>query len=533
MSVTPAWKLYISNSNPASNFIDITPDVRIANTVRAKYGIWGNDFTDRVADTGEISFTLNNSADNSVGSAGYYTPGHTNAMINFGPGLAVRLDYIYNGGTAVRFLGYIPPDGIRVTTGTNGRRSTHVTALDWMEQAAITDVGQLAYQGSIGLDDIVGTVAYYGVNRPPWSGTALSTGISEFNTVHDGSNSRTKAMTLFHRAALSEMGYVYIQHGTVGWEMLRAENRQDRNEVLYANAPVATLSNVFLEETAESSRKYNYVTVKVYPFSTDSSNQVLFGLESPIKINNAQREVIIGRFTDPNNSAVGVTCIDAVTPVGTTDYAAFVNNDGSGANLTSGLTVTTEIGAYSTKYIITNNSGQDGYITTLQQRGKAVYTYDPVTATVGDIADELPDSPNTIGTADFMNMNTIGAYELFLDMKYHSNLEEAVGIAKNIMTKIVNAPPVDLNTISFYANRDATLMQAVMDTDIGSHIRVTEDQSGISAKDYFINGIEYRISAANIILVRWLLAPGSYTTVYWRLGVAGRSELSTTAFLAV
>ena len=80
-----------------AGWTDISDDV--LPPVHGTYGILGNGPTDRVAGTGTMTFTLNNSVSNSGGLAGYYSPGHTNCLSGFEAGIGVRLGVTYDGKT--------------------------------------------------------------------------------------------------------------------------------------------------------------------------------------------------------------------------------------------------------------------------------------------------------------------------------------------------------------------------------------------------------------------------------------------------
>src|SRR4030065_1368367 len=72
------------------NWTDVTADARASVEIAVQYGISGTGPADRVAQTGTLSFALDNSEHNSGGLIGYYAPGHANCRNGFEGGCPGR-----------------------------------------------------------------------------------------------------------------------------------------------------------------------------------------------------------------------------------------------------------------------------------------------------------------------------------------------------------------------------------------------------------------------------------------------------------
>src|SRR3990170_7798644 len=97
--MTIALEMQFSGSGGA--WTDVWSDVPVS----IQYGISGVGPFDHIADTGTMSFALNNAQSNSSGSLGYYSPGSGTARSGFEIGINVRLAVTYSGSTFYKFVG--------------------------------------------------------------------------------------------------------------------------------------------------------------------------------------------------------------------------------------------------------------------------------------------------------------------------------------------------------------------------------------------------------------------------------------------
>ena len=133
---------------------DITADTRIGvQPLEIDYGINGSGPLDRIASTGTMTWAMDNSVSNSGGVVGYYSPGHTNARAGWDIGIGVRCKLTYGGTDYYKGLGTlitVIPDA-----GQYQRQAVLCTAVDWMDEAAITRIRGIGIQTNQRSDQII------------------------------------------------------------------------------------------------------------------------------------------------------------------------------------------------------------------------------------------------------------------------------------------------------------------------------------------------------------------------------------------
>src|SRR5262245_8745037 len=115
-------------------WVDVTRDVRADTPIRLEYGIQGTSPTDRVASTGTLTFSLDNSEANSQGPLGPCSPNPANVRAGFGLGIGVRLAITYDDVPRYKWRGTL--DAIQPVPGIAGTRRVQCVAVDWMDEAA-------------------------------------------------------------------------------------------------------------------------------------------------------------------------------------------------------------------------------------------------------------------------------------------------------------------------------------------------------------------------------------------------------------
>jgi len=508
--------------NLTAGWTDVTGDVLVGTPQSVKRGIRASGPLDRVAGTGTLTFALRNDAGNSAGLEGYYSPGHSNCVSGFGPGMYGRLIITYEGGEYCKFYGRVPYGGIKVETGKLGMKRVFVEVRDYMEQAAIHELYLPSFTTEKRIDQIAALIVANMPTAPLM--TDYQTGTYIFNTVFDTVRAKTKALTEFGKLALSELGYVYVRCERGNGEILTVEGQSTRpgktslsagniittggfllqengDDLLQENGDQVILDAILsitgefdnsqiAAETASGDQVYNVVKLLTYPRRFDSSVAVLWTLQRAMKVEAGETVKITGRYRDPDGDAQ-VSGIDMVTPVATTDYLFNSEDDGSGTNMTASLTVTATYGTNAVEYELTNGAGTDGYVTLLQARGKGVYLYDTVESAAQD-DDSIED---------------YGQRVLSIDMKYQDDPFEIAGVADDILAAY-KTPLTAVNTILLCANKSASLMRMFLAFDIGDRIRLTEDVSGLEDEDYFINGVGFDI-IKKVIYFTWYLKPAA------------------------
>jgi len=465
---------------------DVSEDV--LKPLEISYGIGGNGVMDRVASTGEIRLELNNSEANSAGLVGYYTPGHTNCRAGFDIGIGVRV-WMTDGTNTKRIYGRIPPDGIQVVAGTKRERRTMVTALDWMNQAAIYPLVVQEGAENKRIEEVV-ALLLAAIPVAPLS-TDYGTGTDTFPYAFDTLGTATRALTEFQKLALSEGGYIYIHHDDTYGEVLKVDGRYSRWE----RTSGVTLDNTMVElDTSYGAQFANKLQVTANPREVDAAaTTVLYSLPKAMSIapGTDNTATFSGKYRDPTGGSKQVSGKDLVSLVATTDYLMNSAEDGSGDDLTAYLDVSgCTYGANATEFVLVNTGTLTGYITKLQVRGKGIYFYDPQIVQVEDAA----------LTASH------GEYLLNIDQKYQDDVNASASAANYWLTR-QKTPREDVLSVTFYPKYSSALMAAFLALDTGDRFTLSEDMTGLSAQDYFINGVNITINGERNITCQWIPSP--------------------------
>jgi hypothetical protein len=136
------FEIYISSA-----WVDVSTDILYSPNPKGAVGILDNGYLDLVQNGNQLSFSLNNSEANSQATLGYYS--------TLGPANLVRLSFMYDQRRKYKFLGYIPPDGVRVYGGTKGPRRVDVVCRDWFGLINEYRVRELAYATNKRADEAI------------------------------------------------------------------------------------------------------------------------------------------------------------------------------------------------------------------------------------------------------------------------------------------------------------------------------------------------------------------------------------------
>jgi len=544
--ITCDFAVYMQFSGTANAWVDVTRDVILP--IEGDYGLGGAGVTERIAQTGSLTFALDNSEKNSAGLIGYYSPGHRNCRAGFRVGIPVKIVFSYDGRNYCKFRGRIPPDGIIVAPFELGERKTYITVRDWLEQAAIHEITLPELLQNKNTNESIQAV----IDNMPIPPETIQYGTPENTSsyVFDTASSKTRALTEITKIIMSEFGYAYITHDEFNEEKLVIEGRNDRSTSTTKNTIIspADVSGRLLTEDGDyfvtedgdylllnetiplslgeyirpdasvvhASEIATQVQATAHPRKIDSTpTTVLFSLEKPIQIDAGETFTgLRGRYRDPAGAATYVSGMDMVAPVGTVHYLANTSSAGTATDLTANFSVTAVYGASDVAYTVTNNGTVDGYLTFLQAVGRGIYNYDPVTYVA----------------TDQTSMSEFGSYVVSIDMKYQDDPTIANALV-NILLSRKSTPVTTFEEVSFIANRNMTLMGAFLETDVGTRVRLTETVSGID-EDYFIQGVRFKVYPGGIIEYAWKVKRASEDIYqFWLLEVAGRSELGVTTYL--
>lgn len=493
-------------ANLTAGWTDITDDA--IGTLRASWGMSGTTPTDRIAETGTMNFSLNN-------SAGYYTPGGASVRAGWKKGIEIKAEMVYDQDTYIRFRGVI--DAIEFEV----RRSTlifaHVTVVDWMNYAATHPMVTPALMTDATADQAISTIVAGMPNHPQQ--TSYETGVNTFPVVFDVTRTVGVAYTEFSRIVNSELGYLYLTKDAGKGETLVFENLQHRNGLhSIATIPFASTSYLLLEtgdkmllETGDKiylninitdsppinteviklgithgDNLTNRIFMKVYPRRIDAAAVTLYQLGDVINIGSGDTLEFRANYNDPSGGA-DVGGLEMIVPVATTDYTLNDTEDGSGVDLTADAIVTVTFGANGADVSILNTSVDNAYLTMFKLRGKGIYTY----STGGYVAEDIP------------SILQYGYLEQNIDQKYQSNVVWSKPIADS-QVYIDRYPRTVLRSIRYCANRSSNTMMAFLNYDIGDLVVITDSAMGTTG-GYFIQGISFEVVDLGIVWVTYNL----------------------------
>ena len=515
---------------------DITADVLLGvQPMRGSYGIKGAGPLDRVGETGTLTFALNNSASNSGGVQGYYTPGHANARAGWDVGVHLWVVLKYGDINYVKFNGSVT--SISPDAGQYQRQAVIVTCTDWMDEAAVSKLKEIAVQADSRADQLITTVVTGSVGRQP-KNTSYATGISTFAYSLDNfKDTQTTVLRALADVTMSEMGYLYVIGGATTCSdaalfkgvggILRFESRHTRP---LTGDPSVTFDETMVEMKVRRSRQdlINQTFVTVHPRTLDAAVTTLWELtttEVVPSVTQASTMTMIAEFTSKiitetdydassSTSARGtqLASTNLTSPVSGTDWVANSASDGSGSNMTSDVAMTVSVtGANTAVLQFVNSASSTAYLTTVQIRGIAL----------------RDNSATTLSDKDATSIAAYGEQDVRINMPYESDTNVGLGIAKwqnSVNKDIRNTVP----SVAFIGNTSATLMEQSLLREPGDKIGLVESMTGTlgSGNGFFINGVDWSLGTGSIFTVRWSLVPADWAIGdRWILAQAGASEL--------
>ncbi len=299
-----------------SNWTDVSADVRANTQYSLQYGMPGHKPTQRIATTGRLKFSMDNSAKNSGGLRGYYSPGHTNVRTGFELNVPTRLsvragtfygddkygDFYYGADPYYRFIGKLRR--IRVIPGLKGERRTECTAFDFIHEMSKHKMDLLALMENTASGTVFSNVIANMDDSP--DATSYATGIDTFPYAGDDmQDERTTALAAARKITLSEFGYIYIKGDEVTGGVLVFEDRQSR----VGGSPLFTIDDgdlVSMEVSRPIDQVYNKIRTLARPREVGSSPEVLSTLRTTMAVRAGAAEIIKSRYADPDQRSVRI-----------------------------------------------------------------------------------------------------------------------------------------------------------------------------------------------------------------------------------
>lgn len=527
------YETYLNNV-----WVDISPYV--IEDVTGEWGIYGNTPVDRVAGTGEMRIVLEN-------STGLFTPGLNQTLSGWKKGVPFRVTCVFEGKPTVKFYGTVRK--IDFDSGILNAGNAYVTILDWMNTAAEHPILLSSILTDKRIDEAVTNI----VNNMPIQplNRQFALGIDTFPSVFDNTKPSTKALTEFNKLGLSELGYIYLKKDAQYGETLVVESRNSRgissepsplpksrgtsSRLMTEDGKYIVTENrekIILDELLEKTAYINnmidvdvdygedvinFVSSKIYPRNKSTTLETLFSLNSPIRLlAGEKKENIKITYKDPTGGNVRINAdpLTMVTPVATTHYLMWSNQNGSGTNLTANLVLSVTFGSEGAIYSIENVGATTGYVTKVIFQGYPIYMFDPIEYLVED--------------ADSINEH--GYKQMTIEQKYQTSPSLSATYANTILSQSKTAKKI-LRRVDFIANTSDDLMMAFLYHDIGSLIYIKHDKTGIDGF-YYIDAVQFKFKQGGAIYFSWKVR---YATtleeIYWLVGVDGYSELGETTII--
>lgn len=500
--------------DPAGNLILIPGFQRWADVLDDAISISRGSFdtspTARVAGTGEMKLTLDNSRNNSAGLVGYYSPDHPNRRAHFEKGLEVEIDLVRSTGSYKKFRGRITE--IDPEPGLLSRKVTFVTVRDWFDIANRTPLPRLAVQTNVRDDQVIQTLMD-AIDTPP-AATDLDIGTETYAyALTDLRDEADKIIFPLQSLMLSSLGRLFLTGSATNGEVLTYRTLSSQNE---GESPEAVLNNSFLDMDPRrvTAKRIKRVLSTVYPLTPDTSYVELATLAGSIPIEAGDEAEFTLYFRDPSGGGKNrVAAFDIQDLVVDTDYK-FSSVDGSGNDMNADLVVVSfSPSGNSVKVKVRNGHASDtGYLWYMVVRGKGLYRNDPMTYEAVD--DTITEAEG--GTLDYR-------------MPYQSSYATARDRG-DFLLAAYREDVTDLPTVEFNGGQSDEHMGYAVEMEPGKRVEVIDSVSGVVAT-YYIIGYKMTIRAKNDIPVSWAVIPASILGLFCKLDVVGRAELDDTALL--
>jgi hypothetical protein len=489
--------------------------------MRFGYGMSGKD-DDRVAAAGSLSLSMRNLT--SAGAVGYYSPGHPACRVGVDIGTPIRIAITYGGTTYYKWRGRIT--SIDTVAGKEDK-VVHVTAADWIDEAARAKVRMVPVQTAQRADQLF-TTLYSLIDSPPANISIASTTDTYALSLDDTRDEAITVLTEFAKLAGSELGFVYIKRDTTQGETLVFESRTQR-AAKQTNSWIVDdrrLREFKAARTRDDIR--NHIKLSLHPRRLDSAaTAVLFSIpplvvsastpSTLLYVAGAMYPDFIFPYRDEEQKGQRIGGRNMIAPVATTDYTANSAADGSGTDLTANFTVMVTFGGNSAILSVFNRGPGDAYLTKLQIRGQGVYSFENM----------------VIEASDTASINMYGENEMSFDMPYQNSVFVASDAAYYLLNRGTKARQRPEGA-TFFANRDPDAMTAALVLEPGDRIGVAESTTGVFStvepEGYFIAGCEWDLMTPGRIHVRYRLMPADNEQV-WILDKLGFSESDETTVL--
>jgi hypothetical protein len=411
---------------------------------------------------------------------------------------------------------------ITPSSGLHERRSVACTAADYMHEFTKKRLSSLEMETNILEQDVFSALVATMPLQPrsieipnPFPGADTLAYV--FDTLKD---ERSAPMTEAQKLCQSTLARIFVKAGG----MLVYEPRATRAlnvstntvELTAADFPSDNVAGDSLKVTDDRGKAFNKFTATIHPRTpSDEPDVVLFQIEAPFAVAAGTQLTIRGLYTQPGQDARRAGGLDMLEAEPLTDYEFNTEPDGSGADATNDVSVTTIFTANSVLFLIEPNV--NCYVIKLQARGTMVRALQNVAVEAeddssienyGEIAFGL-DMPYVV---DPVFANEVVQYFLFVSQQ-NARRAEGIKMLLNGMTD----------------ERAATLLRR----DISDRFGITDELTVLpisTRTGFFINAISFEYDEEGRAWLTWLPSI-SDATAYWYLEIPGQSELDATTRL--
>ena len=479
--------------NFGAGLVSVIADVLSAGDIKANWGNTACDPQTRVADTGQLTFTLNNSQANSNKTIGYYSPGNGSARSGFSLKTPVVLKMTYGGTSKYKrfYIASIDPE-----PGLHGARSCAITAYDYMDYMANQNATGISVQVNQRSDQALSTLL--GLIPVAPLATNLQASPDTLPYIFDDITVTTPILTAVQHLAMTDAGYIFAAGDSTVGETISYQTRQWRQTQSSGLTISADMNQAHVPSDANNI--LNDITVSAFPAAVGSTPETLYQMTNELMINPGNPVTMQINYTDPTAGSGSVSKVrmlggSGIAPVAGTDWKASFSQGGEAVqDANSSLTITVTWYASYATVLFTNNASKTIYLQPFNLRGQIIRLYNQVDVNVKDSG---------------ANLANYGDNVLQYSMYYQSSQSVANDMANHWLNMWHLPVPVS-EYHEYYANRNATTAAAAVTLDIGNRYTATESVTGIN-QDYNIMGIDITIQAASggnpTVLMRYYPEP--------------------------
>lgn len=510
--VYPEIKYYLSS-------VDISQYVVSTLGSEGSSGIFSYKDVDRTATSGNLSFDLNNDS-GTFSDVSSLRDKTIRATISLG---------VYE---KQIWFGYI--EKADFDSGDFGTRRIHISASDWIKSANELKVKNLPLTLNVTADTAITTLVGTMPVQPAY--VNFDVGTEVFPGVYDSVKENTVVLSEADRIVKSELGYLYQRYRDKSeGETLRFENNAARSStkpiteipekvttrfhIKYStpsggglikynngtdsgNIAFPTFQQLIFDRTMVDSHwssgenLITEFTTTIVPRRLETAYGDVFVLDAPLLLSPAERVTneIQGSFSSQLASSASVTSVyDVLTPVQgvdtftPNDYLCSENNDGTGTNYTANVTIKSFEYGTNNFTIRFRNEGPPCFLWYFRIQGKAIYKFNSVDLT-------STDTEETSG-AKIIKTGSI-------NREYSNQRDTSKAFSDNVIA-INRKKRKIMESVSFVANADESLMIAFMYLDIGDKVKIIDNQPDHTGL-YYIQGIRFRIEG-RIVYFTWYL----------------------------